>query len=160
MLYRSLKVLHLVGLTLFLGSIFGHIVSSVLGGQAGNSAAFITAREHIQVATYALTLPGLALAVLSGAGMMIVARMNPTRVPWLAVHAGLAAVVAFLAAKFIVPNVQKILADALAAAPVDTIAQIKLFEDIAGSINVLLTLAIIVIGVYKPAMFRRKAAVR
>ena len=31
-IYRLLKILHLIGLSLFLGSIFGHIVASVLGG--------------------------------------------------------------------------------------------------------------------------------
>ena len=30
--YSSLKVLHLMGLVLFLGSIFGHIVAGSLGG--------------------------------------------------------------------------------------------------------------------------------
>ena len=40
-IYRLLKILHLIGLSLFLGSIFGHIVASVLGGapQAGNDFA-------------------------------------------------------------------------------------------------------------------------
>jgi len=52
-IYRSLKILHLIGLSLFLGSIFGHIVASVLGGapQAGNEAAFLASRVHITAAT-------------------------------------------------------------------------------------------------------------
>ena len=52
-IYRLLKILHLIGLSLFLGSIFGHIVASMPGGapQAGNEAAFLTSRVHITAAT-------------------------------------------------------------------------------------------------------------
>ena len=46
-IYRLLKILHLIGLSLFLGSIFGHIVASVLGGapQAGSESAFLASRR-------------------------------------------------------------------------------------------------------------------
>ena len=40
-IYRLLKILHLIGLSLFLGSIFGHIVASVLGGAPEAGAVLI-----------------------------------------------------------------------------------------------------------------------
>ena len=70
-IYRLLKILHLIGLSLFLGSIFGHIVASVLGGapEAGNEAAFLNSRVHITAATRYLTMPGLLLTLATGVGM-------------------------------------------------------------------------------------------
>ena len=45
--YSSLKVLHLMGLVLFLGSIFGHIVAGSLGGGPVSGDRFLAAREPI-----------------------------------------------------------------------------------------------------------------
>ena len=72
-IYRLLKILHLIGLSLFLGSIFGHIVASVLGGapEAGNEAAFLASRVHITAATRYLTMPGLLLTLATGVGMWL-----------------------------------------------------------------------------------------
>ena len=110
MLYRSLKMLHILGLTLFLGSIFGHIVSSVVGGRPGDGSAFVAAREHIRVATNVLTLPGLGLAGLSGVGMMLVARIHPKRTPWLVAHVVVAAMVAVIVFSLVIPAGQQTLA--------------------------------------------------
>jgi len=46
-IYSSLKVLHLMGLVLFLGSIFGHIVAGILGGGPVSGDRFLGAREQI-----------------------------------------------------------------------------------------------------------------
>jgi hypothetical protein len=79
MLYKFLKTLHLLGLVLFLGSVLGHVATSVHGGPAGGSPAFLAARENISALTQALTLPGLGIAALSGVAMAVVARMNPIK---------------------------------------------------------------------------------
>ncbi len=44
-MFRLCKFLHLIGLTLFLGSIFGHIVASALAGEPGG-ANFLLARAR------------------------------------------------------------------------------------------------------------------
>lgn len=155
MLYHSLKILHILGLTLFLGSIFGHIVSSVLGGEPGAGPSFIAAREHIRAATSVLTLPGLILAGLSGAGMMAAGRMNPVRAPWLAAHMSIAAVIFVLAFAVVVPAGQETLTAALQAKPADAILHSKFVEDVAGAVNVALTLVLVAVGVFKPVKFRK-----
>jgi len=156
MTYRLLKVIHLIGLALFLGSIFGHVVSSVLGGPAGGSDAFLTARVHIWLATKALTLPGLALSVLAGIGMAIAGKLSPLRERWLAVHALLAIAIVVLSWLVVVPAVIGTLAAAEAAAHgtlgADAVAAAKRPEDVFGGLNVLLALAAIALGVFKPKL--------
>ncbi|MGC9952726.1 MAG: DUF2269 family protein [Rhizomicrobium sp.] len=162
MAYRILKLLHLLGLTLFLGSIFGHIVSSVLGGAVGGTPAFVAAREHIALATDALTLPGLGLAILTGFGMVLVGRLSPLRAPWLIVHAGLGILIAVLAWFVIVPAVSHVLEGALelangGRATIASVVALKRIEDVAGACNILLTLAAMTIAVWKP-QFRTKTS--
>jgi hypothetical protein len=94
-MYHFLKSLHLLGLTLFLGSIFSHIVAGAVGG-----ADFLAARAEIDAATRALTLPGLGIAILSGVGLAL---LSPARRAWMGVPAALAAAIALLAVVAIVP---------------------------------------------------------
>jgi hypothetical protein len=156
-MYRVLKFLHILGLTLFLGSIFGHIVASVLGGEPG-TASFLFARQDVTTATRALTAPGLALTILTGIAMVIASQQSPFRVRWLAVHGGLAVVVAILAATVIIPAGQEILngaialRDAAASVSVEQIAAAKRIEDTVGGINLLLALIAAFIGVWKPKL--------
>ncbi len=156
-MYRSLKFIHILGLTLFLGSVFGHIVAGVLGG-APDSASFVFARQEVATATWVLTVPGLVLSILSGIGMIVVSGQSPVKTKWLVLHAGFAVAVAAIAALVIVPNLQDILQEAIAlqkglpGGSMETIMAKKRIEGIAGGINVLLTLTIIFLGVWKPKL--------
>jgi len=151
-MYKILKILHLLGLVLFLGSVFGHIVAGSLGGAIG-SAEFLFARRTISEATWVLTLPGLALSLLSGLGLVF---LSPARRPWMAAHAGVALAIALVAAIWIVPAGHEALNGASASAetviggkPADIRAAL-MRENIAGAVNILLTLAIVALGVVKP----------
>src|SRR5579863_1754047 len=99
---RILKTCHLIGLTLFLGSILGHIVAGVAGGAPG-TPSFLYAREHIALATQFLTLPGLALSVVSGIALAVVSRASPLRHPWLAAKIVLTLVILANSALFLAP---------------------------------------------------------
>lgn len=164
-MYRVAKLFHLLGLTLFLGSVFGHIVASIGGGEPG-SAAFLAARENISLATRYLTLPGLALALVSGLAMAGKSGLPALRQRWLLVHAGLAIAIVATTATIVGPAGQRILAASLAFAhnePGATLAAIldaKSWEDAFGRINLALALAAIVIGVFKPRLSRRAGPTR
>ena len=144
-MYRIAKILHLLGLTLFLGSIFAHIVAGHLGGEPG-SIHFAFARAEISAATRALTMPGLLLALVSGLWMAYLARLSPSRQPWLAFHAGLALVVLTIAATLLVPAGKTL----LAGGGLDELGEALKLERVAGAANVVLTLALAAIGVFKP----------
>ena len=153
-MYRFLKSLHLLGLTLFLGSIFGHIVAGTVGGAAGG-AGFLAARAQIDAATHALTLPGLSVAILSGIGL---AFRSPARRAWMGVHAALAATIAILAAVVIMPAGRAALAGAAALAQgqgdIERVRAALMTEHVAGAINIVLTLVVLALGVYQPALRR------
>jgi hypothetical protein len=156
-MYRILKFLHLLGLTLFLGSIFAHIVASVLGG-GPDSPNFLFARQDIAAATQVLTMPGLGLAILSGLGMVATARLSPQQTKWLAIHGSLALAIVIIAITAILPAIRQILHDAialrdgLAEASATQILASKRIEDTAGGINLLLALSAAAIGVWKPKL--------
>lgn len=156
MAYRLFKVLHILGLAAFLGSIFGHIVSSILGGEVGGTAAFLNAREHIAFATKVLTLPGLYLTLASGIAMMLTARLNPLRQRWLLPHAGLGLVILAVSLVIIGPAV----GDALVGTQelvrgtgdLSRVAFAKKTEDMFGGLNVLAAVAAMVLVVWKPRL--------
>ncbi|MBB4196343.1 hypothetical protein CCR94_13420 [Rhodoblastus sphagnicola] len=154
---RFCKFLHLLGLTLFLGSIFGHIVAGVLAGAPGDPA-FVAARAEIVHATRLLTLPGLGLLIASGAGMLAAARLSPLKIGWLAAHVGGAALIVINTAAFIVPAGIRALALAKAGDYGEALGGALLTEDGFGAANVALALALIALGLYKPTLFRRGAA--
>ena len=156
-MYRFCKLLHLIGLTLFLGSIFGHIVAGALAGAPGGPA-FLAARAQIVEATRLLTLPGLALLLASGAAMLAAARMSPLRIGWLTAHVAGAVLVLVNTVVFICPAGKAALALAKAGEYGEPLTRAILAEDGFGAANVALALALIVLGLYKPALFRRRAA--
>lgn len=156
-MYRSLKCLHLLGLSLFLGSIFGHIVTGATAGEAG----FLAARTEIDAATRVLTMPGLGVAIVSGIGLML---LSPARRAWMGVHAALAAAIAILAAAIIVPEGRAVLSGAAALAQgqgdSERVHAALMTEHIAGALNIALTLVVLALGVYKPArgLFARRGS--
>jgi len=150
---RILKIAHLIGLALFLGSVFSHVVASVLGGPPG-SPGFLPARAEIVAATRALTLPGLGLAVLSGVGMAIVSP-GLRRQRWFWLHVALAAAVVVSSLAFVAPAGQRALALATGAANAHDLAAALFVERVAGSVNIGLAIVLIAVGVIRPALRAR-----
>jgi hypothetical protein len=160
---RLLKTCHLLGLTLFLGSILGHIVASAAAGAPG-TASFLYAREHIALATQFLTLPGLALSVLSGIALVVGSRLSPQRHRWLAAKIALTVAVMANSALFLAPAGARAFAGALALSKGDAAAMTEIVaalraEQYAGAVNILLILSIVLLGVFKPRLqWRRHGA--
>jgi hypothetical protein len=160
---RLLKTCHLLGLTLFLGSILSHIVAGAAAGAPG-TASFLYAREQIALATQFLTLPGLALSVLSGIALVAVSRLSPLRNRWLAAKIALTLAVMANSALFLAPAGARALMGALALSKGEADAMIEIVaalraEQYAGAVNILLILSIVLLGVFKPPLrWRRQGA--
>lgn len=159
-MYRILKTLHLIGLALFFGSIAGHVVAAVHAGTPG-SPTFLFAREEIVTATRALTLPGLALALVSGVGMILATRLALLRQRWLIAHGIVGVVIAVIAAGVLAPAGRHALALTFDLAT-DTseatayrLGEVLHTESVAGGINILLTIAVILLAIFKPRLNRR-----
>lgn len=156
MLRKSFKILHFIGLALFLGSVFGHVATSALGGPPGGSPAFVAARENISALTSLLTLPGLGLTVASGLALALAGRINPIRVRWLALHGAFAVAVVVLTAVFVAPAGRRVLEGALrlnsGGASLADIQSGLASEHMFGALNIVLSLLAIGVAVWKPRL--------
>lgn len=148
---KGVKLIHIVGLILFLGSIFTYTLISTLTKEA-SLENILFARKIISAGTTYLTLPGLFIIVLSG----IISTINGTRFlkhRWLKIKFLTAIIIVLNTFIFILPAINEALAFAEAS-----LTQGKLLseytaaymqESIAGGVNVLLVVASIVSGIWK-----------
>lgn len=111
-MYRFLKLLHIIGFALFFGSILAHIIEGRVQPTTVAPAVLVYAYDTISLGNLAVTVPGLALAVLSGIGMVGVRRRELPRQRWFQVHASLGGVL--IATSAVVYNAGERLKDAAA----------------------------------------------
>lgn len=145
----ALRLLHFGALAGFAGGLIG---LAVIGPGDDPAAAAMLVR--------AAMLPALGLAVLSGAGLTWLRRLDPRRQPWLIVHAGLALAALGLVAGFIAPTVD--LLAALAAMhggdwemPAYAALAVRLRFGLAGGLA--LALAIVAVAIARRPRLRQNA---
>ena len=145
------RALHIIGVVLFFGSILGHAITGLAEGLHSNASAVLVSRQIVDVATWYLTLPGLALLSLTGIGLIIM-RERPLRK--LSPHLFIAALILVNAIFFLFPIGQAILSAAtdLSAGNGNnnTFLMLQGREAMFGAINIALCIAAIFIGVIKP----------
>lgn len=148
------KALHVLGAVMFFGSILGHVTAGMIPGVQDVPRTALVGRQAIEAATTVLTLPGLALLLLTGA-VMIAARRPPGLGPrWLVLHVALGVMIALNAALVLYPLGQELLAVAAQVAagthPIERLHALGTREAALGAVNVLLCLAALLIAVIKP----------
>src|SRR5205807_2723998 len=79
-----LVLIHLLGLTMFVGSILGNIVLSLGAPATGDPGAVVFAWRAIAAANTFLTIPGLAILIGSGILLILMQERSPRRERWLA----------------------------------------------------------------------------
>lgn len=148
---------HIIGLVLLLGSILTFIVASGVG-ESGGVLELAVARRIISAGTAFLTLPGLALLVVSGAALVGMGtgmlRRTPVRIMLVAAAGIIANGVAV-----VLPAVRS--ATALAEASLAAGHRVAgyqhayMTESVAGGLNVALVLVALVAGVFGPGGTRK-----
>lgn len=148
---KGAKLIHIIGVILFLGSIFTYTLISTLTKNA-SLTDIVFAREIINTGTAYLTLPGLLIIVLSG----IISTIKDVRFlkhRWLNVKFAALLIILLNTFIFILPAAD----DALELAKA-SLAEGKLLseysaaymqESIAGGVNVLLAIGSIISGIWK-----------
>lgn len=153
---KVLKALHLIGLAMFLGSILAHISVGLIPGMRSEPATILVGRHAVDVATSFVTLPGLLLAVATGALMTWRGGFGVFRRRWLTVHQAIGLVVLLNALLVLEPIGDRLLeaAEALQAGrlTVPEFLAATGAEPAFGAVNLLLTLATVFIAVIKPRL--------
>lgn len=156
-MYRYLKLLHIIGFAMFLGSILAHIVTSRIEPGGSDASVLLYARETICIATRASTVPGLLLLILSGTGMVWLTRGESLRRSWLRVHIAFAAAIA-INTIYVVIAVARLTWAAQAwsqgSGSLEAFASPAAVETFAGAANVAMILLAAGIAILRPG-FRR-----
>jgi len=69
-MYKYLKYAHLLGLCMFMASIAIHIVVGFVPGGRELASVILVGRQAIEISTWALMVPGLALLLVTGICMV------------------------------------------------------------------------------------------
>ncbi|MFN3625602.1 MAG: DUF2269 family protein [Hyphomicrobium sp.] len=150
------KALHFVGLAMFFGSILGHIAIGFVPGARDQAQAMLFGRQAIEIATWSLTVPGLALLTVTGLFMTIRGELGFGRRRWLTTHQIIGVLILVNAALILVP-IGGDLADAASkilqgSGSIEAFAALAGREQLFGAANVALTIAAIFVAVLKPAL--------
>jgi Predicted integral membrane protein (DUF2269) len=155
-----LRIAHLAGFVLFLGSICASTLLSVsLSGTADPKAAIFTWNAIARNAAI-LTVPGLVLATLSGIALMVVEHRSPRQQMWVAAKIVLTIAIFLNAILLIMPAEDELLAFAgeLPAAEAQAAFKTTLaHQQTYGAINLILAIVVSVLGVVGPRVRRATA---
>ena len=147
---RILRIVHFLALATFLGSIFGHIVLARMA--VADPAAALPLLQGKLAMVHALTLPGLGLLALTGAGLALLTRAPGRTRRWLIAKLCLVLAVGANGVLVLTPiSAQQV---ELARATLGTLPPefhaLALREHIAGGLNLLAVAAIIALAVFRP----------
>lgn len=139
-----IRTIHMIGLAAFVGTVFTHVLISVIADPS-DPARYHALMVFKDTGTRVLLIPGIALLGLSGVAL---ARRQPRPRPmWLKIKLVLVAIAATNGLLVLLPagaRVAEAAADGLPAT--EALAR----EAIAGPINVMLIVAIILLSIARP----------
>jgi hypothetical protein len=150
-----LVLIHLLGLTMFVGSILGNIVLSLGAPAMGDPGAVVFAWRAIASANTFLTIPGLALLIGSGFLLIPVQDRSPRRERWLAFKILAVIGIVLIAAALIQPSEDQL--RALAKSLPDPAAhasftEVAVRQQIYGAVNLALVVLASALVVFKPRL--------
>ena len=153
-MYKKLKIFHLIGVVLFFGSILAHTVASIFASASGDPQILHIVRQLMQAETKFLLIPGIVLFFFSGVAMILVGKLNITKLRWLTLHTVIGLFVVLNAVFILLPAGNELLElshqVANGSLSIDDIQTVKKTESIFGGINLIFCLLLVVLGVIKP----------
>jgi len=154
-----LRLLHFIGLAMFLGSIFGHIVLGMLPGAETDRPTIVLVRAAIALLTQVLTVPGVVLLVVTGLWMVGAYYGSFFRLRWLTVHQVLGALILVNTVLILRPLGTQMLEVARSLHEnnfdLGALHELEGREATFGPINLLLSLTTIIIAIFRPAFGQR-----
>jgi hypothetical protein len=125
-------------------------------GARDQPETILFARQAIEAATWYLTVPGLALLLLTGVFMTVYGKLGFLKRRWLTVHQLIALLIILNAALVLVPVGGELLRGEAAiiegSGSLESFKAIQVREITFGAINLILALITVFIAVSKPAL--------
>jgi hypothetical protein len=152
---QILVLIHLFGLTMFVGSILGNIVLSLGAPATGDPAAVVFAWRAIAAANTFLTIPGLAILIGSGLLLIPAQDRSPRRERWLALKILAVIGIVVIAAALIEPSEDqlRVLAQSLPdPAARAGFMEVAVRQQIYGAVNLALVVLASVLVLFKPRL--------
>ena len=158
-MYKLVKVLHIIGVVLFFGSILGHAIAGVVSSASDNPQVLNTVREVIQTETYILTIPGFLLFTVSGIAMLFIGKLPIKKLRWLIVHISLGALVILNAVFVLLPVGTEILEASqsiiMGSGSKENLHHLENREAIFGALNIISCFVLVTVAVIKPKLGAR-----
>lgn len=149
---KFLKILHLVGMAMFLGSILGHIVVGFVTPAPDAAQTKLFVREEISLATLYLTLPGLGLLLFSGSLLVIGSRRPFLQTRWQLIHVVIAALIGINTLFVLMPVGSELLVLARSSSESTLFGTFETREAVWGAANIVLALLAITIAAVRPSL--------
>ncbi len=153
-MFEFYRFMHIVGVAMFFGSVLAHVAAGLIPGGADNPTIILAARQAITLANWYVTIPGLVLAIVSGA--LMVANSAYQKHRRLVMHIAAAALIAVIAALVLIPASLDLQTAAQAvgagAMTPEAFGSAATREHVFGPINIGLTLAAIALGTALPRL--------
>lgn len=151
-MFQFLRVMHIVGMAMFFGSILSHVAATLIPGASDAPQVMLAVRQAIVLANWYVTLPGLFIAFVSGA--LMIATRGYERRPALGVHIVAAIAIAVVAATVLIPAAIHLetaaKAIAIGSMTKDAVARLATREHLFGATNIFLALVAIIVGATLP----------
>lgn len=164
---QVLRLFHLLGLILFLGSIIGFIGISEMANRSGDLKIISFARENIHFMTYVITVPGMWILIITGFALGIGSSLMKTRPVLKCSYSALIkwkigiAIMILLNGTFIIAPLTKRLSTMAESSGIKGITNPEfathlLKEDIFGTINVIGIIGAIILALFIRDLKNRK----
>lgn len=156
---KALRLLHLIGVCLFVGSIPAHILLGAVADPAGDPVTFAATIAGKDLLTRTLTLAGLVIAGVTGVALAF-ARGGVLSRRWLRVKVLLVALAALNGGLLLTPIAGEMAM--LAARAVDTgvldpaFAKLTAREAPLGALNLVLIVAVLALAVWRPRLGEKR----
>ncbi|MBE7638019.1 DUF2269 family protein [Sneathiella sp. P13V-1] len=158
MIFKILKVFHIVAICVFVGSIPSHIILGEIAQVMPLGESFVAIYKTKAVLTYGLTAAGLAMSVISG-GLIVLRHRAMLKTPWLRLKLVLVAGIVINAVKNLIPIAKDMSVLAAQAAEAGSLPPeflgLKAQEAIFGPINLALIICVIILSVAKPSLWKK-----
>lgn len=155
---KTIKLLHIIGLVMFLGGILPSIVMNSVVGTSADVVLIYHQRLFVSAITWALTIPGMWIQIVAGSLIALAGKYRLIEHRWLIAKLVLAVLILINGTFILAPLVNQVTSIAEQSAAqgqlLPAYMPLKTKEDMYGIANFLMLVIAFLLAIYRPS-FRR-----